>query len=55
MKGYADGRPTGGPAAASAWRIGVDPSAVGRVVPSYAVLCYASDEAPPPRPSPNPT
>ncbi|TYB49350.1 hypothetical protein [Actinomadura chibensis] len=45
VKGYADGRPTGDPAAASAWRIGVDPSGVGKVVPSYAVLCYASDEA----------
>ncbi|RFS86765.1 hypothetical protein D0T12_00240 [Actinomadura spongiicola] len=44
VKGYADGRPTGGPAADSAWQIGVDPSAVSDVVPSYAILCYAHDE-----------
>ncbi|WUH99539.1 hypothetical protein OHR68_39630 [Spirillospora sp. NBC_00431] len=45
VKGYADGRPTGEPAAGSAWRIGVDPASVGGVVPSYAILCYARDEA----------
>ncbi|MFI0480530.1 hypothetical protein [Actinomadura sp. 9N215] len=45
VKGYADGRPTGAPAADSAWQIGVDPAAVSDVVPSYAVLCYARDEA----------
>ncbi|RKS79516.1 hypothetical protein BZB76_0987 [Actinomadura pelletieri DSM 43383] len=44
VKGYADGRPTGGPAADSAWQIGVDPAAVSDVVPSYAILCYAYDE-----------
>ncbi|WP_019631744.1 hypothetical protein [Actinomadura atramentaria] len=43
VKGYADGRPGGGPAAADAWRIGVDPAALARVVPSYAALCYARD------------
>ncbi|MEV4001257.1 hypothetical protein [Actinomadura sp. NPDC049753] len=43
--GYADGRPTGAPAAASAWRVGVDPAALGSAVPSYAVLCYAHDTA----------
>ncbi|MEU9845524.1 hypothetical protein AB0C69_40685 [Actinomadura sp. NPDC048032] len=43
--GYADGRPSGAPAAASAWRIGVDPAALGSAVPSYAVLCYAHDTA----------
>ncbi|MEU8309528.1 hypothetical protein AB0C84_38770 [Actinomadura sp. NPDC048955] len=41
--GYADGRPTGAPAAHSAWRIGVDPAALGSAVPSYAILCYAHD------------
>ncbi|MFI0369350.1 hypothetical protein ACH35V_15820 [Actinomadura sp. 1N219] len=45
VKGYADGRPTGAPAADSAWQIGVDPQAVSEVVPSYAILCYAHDEA----------
>ncbi|WP_433475726.1 hypothetical protein ACQPZP_01035 [Spirillospora sp. CA-142024] len=41
--GYADGRPAGAPAAASAWRTGVDPTALASVVPSYAILCYAHD------------
>lgn len=41
--GYADGRPTGPPAAASAWRVGVDPTALASAVPSYAILCYARE------------
>ncbi|MFH9552863.1 hypothetical protein [Streptomyces sp. NPDC017435] len=41
VKGYADGLPTGALAADEAWRIGVDPAAVGAVVPGYAVLAYA--------------
>ncbi|MFC4507360.1 MULTISPECIES: hypothetical protein [Streptomyces] len=43
VKGYADGLPTGALAADEAWRIGVDPAAVGAVVPCYAVLAYARD------------
>lgn len=45
VKGYADGLPTGGLAASDAWRIGVDPAAVGSVVPGYAVLAYAREAA----------
>jgi hypothetical protein len=45
MKGYADGRPTGAPAAEDAWTIGIDPAALGAAVPSYAILCYAHDTA----------
>ncbi|WP_460061029.1 hypothetical protein [Streptomyces sp. YKOK-I1] len=43
VKGYADGLPTGPLAADEAWRIGVDPAAVGKVVPGYALLAYARD------------
>ncbi|MEU1184241.1 hypothetical protein ABZ464_42855 [Streptomyces sp. NPDC005820] len=43
VKGYADGLPTGALAADEAWRIGVDPAAVGAVVPGYALLAYARD------------
>jgi hypothetical protein len=45
VKGYADGLPTGPLAAEEAWRVGVDPAAVGAVVPGYAVLAYARDPA----------
>ncbi|WP_171059958.1 hypothetical protein [Streptomyces montanus] len=45
VKGYADGLPTGALAADEAWRIGVDPAAVGAAVPGYAVLAYARDPA----------
>ncbi|WP_329224332.1 hypothetical protein [Streptomyces canus] len=45
VKGYADGLPTGPLAAEEAWRIGVDPAAVGAVVADYAVLAYARDPA----------
>ncbi|WP_427917211.1 hypothetical protein [Streptomyces sp. cg40] len=41
IKGYADGRPTGGLAVDEAWRTGVDPGAVSAVVPGYSVLAYA--------------
>lgn len=44
LKGYADGQPTGAPAAADAWRLGIDPVAVGAVSPGYAMLGYANDE-----------
>ncbi|MFB4299729.1 hypothetical protein [Actinomadura sp. NTSP31] len=43
MKGYADGLPTGAPAADDAWKAGIDPASLARVVPSYAVLCYARE------------
>ncbi|GAA0266826.1 hypothetical protein GCM10009527_073840 [Actinomadura nitritigenes] len=43
MKGYADGLPTGAPAAADAWQVGVDPASLAGAVPSYAVLCYARE------------
>lgn len=45
VKGYADGRPSGALAADEAWRIGVDPAAVGAVVPGYGLLAYARDPA----------
>ncbi|MFF4017959.1 hypothetical protein [Streptomyces sp. NPDC001843] len=45
VKGYADGLPTGLPAAHEAWLTGVDPAAVGAVVPGYGVLAYARDPA----------
>lgn len=43
MKGYADGLPTGEPAAADAWQVGIDPASLAGAVPSYAVLCYARE------------
>jgi hypothetical protein len=45
VKGYADGLPTGGMAASDAWRLGVDPAAVGSVVPGYAVPAYGREAA----------
>jgi hypothetical protein len=45
LKGYADGCPAGDLACADAWQIGVDPAAVGAVVPGYAMLGYARDPA----------
>jgi hypothetical protein len=45
LKGFADGRPAGGPACADAWQLGIDPAAVGAVVPGYAMLGYARDPA----------
>ncbi|MFJ8110799.1 hypothetical protein [Streptomyces sp. NPDC096132] len=43
IKGYGNGLPTGALAVDEAWRTGVDPAAVGSVVPGYAVLAYARD------------
>ncbi|WP_131735795.1 hypothetical protein [Actinomadura roseirufa] len=43
VKGYADGLPTGAPAAEDAWRIGVAPADLAAAVPSYAILCYAQE------------
>lgn len=45
LKGYADGRPAGSLASADAWQLGVDPAAIGAVVPGYAMLGYARDPA----------
>jgi hypothetical protein len=45
LLGYQDGRPAGDLACAAAWRIGVDPAAIGAVVPGYAMLGYARDPA----------
>ena len=43
VKGYATGRPSGGPAADSSWRLGVDLEGLGRVCHGFAVLAYAAD------------
>jgi hypothetical protein len=43
VKGYATGRPTGGPAADISWRLGVDLDGLGRVSPGFSVLAYADD------------
>ena len=45
LKGYADGCPVGSLASADAWQLGVDPAAIGAVVPGYAMLGYARDPA----------
>lgn len=43
IKGYADGRPTGGPATEIAWLLGVDPEQVGRACGSLEAIAYAAD------------
>lgn len=43
VKGYADGKPTGEPAAEIAWRLGVDLPGVAAVCPEVEVLGYAAD------------
>jgi hypothetical protein len=43
VKGYATGRPVGGPAADISWRLGVDLESLGRVCQGFAVLAYAAD------------
>ena len=43
VKGYATGRPSGGPAADISWRLGVDLEGLGRVCQGFAVLAYAAD------------
>ncbi len=43
IKGYADGRPAGGPAAEIAWRLGVDPGAVARACGRLEAIAYAAD------------
>lgn len=44
-KGYATGQPTGDPAAADAWRDGVDPAATARAAHALSVIGYAQDPA----------
>lgn len=41
--GYDDGTPSGPLAADQAWRLGIEPTAVARVVDSYTVLGYTRD------------
>jgi hypothetical protein len=43
VKGYASGRPVGGPAAEVAWRFGIDLSALARACHEVHVLGYAAD------------
>jgi hypothetical protein len=43
VKGYATGRPGGGPAADISWRLGVDLAALGRACDGLSVLAYAAD------------
>jgi hypothetical protein len=45
MKGYADGRPSGGPAAEVAWVLGVDLAAVARGCGRLEAIAYAADPA----------
>jgi hypothetical protein len=42
-KGYADGKPTGGPAAEIAWRLGVDLEQVGNACAAFEAIAYAAD------------
>ncbi|HZT84674.1 MAG TPA: hypothetical protein VE984_04540 [Gaiellaceae bacterium] len=43
VKGYATGRPSGGPAAASSWRLGVELESIGPVCDGFSVLAYAAE------------
>lgn len=43
VKGYADGRPHGAPAAASGWRWGIDARALARAGVAVAPILYAAD------------
>jgi len=43
VKGYATGRPVGGPAAVVSWRFGIDLARLDRVCPEVEVLGYAAD------------
>ena len=45
VKGYATGRPAGGPAADVGWRFGIDLARLARVCPELEVLGYAADPA----------
>jgi hypothetical protein len=43
VKGYWDGRPTGGPAPEVSWLTGVDPAAIGRACGQLEAIAYARD------------
>jgi hypothetical protein len=43
IKGYFDGRPTGGPAAEIAWLLGVDLAQVGDATGALEAIAYAAD------------
>ena len=43
IKGYADGRPTGGPATEIAWRLGVDLPHLARACGGLEAIAYAAD------------
>ncbi len=45
LKGYATGRPEGGPATEIAWQTGVDLAAVGRAAGGIGAIAYAADPA----------
>jgi hypothetical protein len=45
VKGYADGRPAGGPAREIAWQLGVDVDAVAAACDGIAAIGYAADPA----------
>jgi hypothetical protein len=45
MKGYADGRPTGGPAPSVAWEVGLDLPSVATACDGIEALGYAADPA----------
>ena len=44
-KGYATGRPEGGPAPEIAWQMGVDVAAVARAAGGIGAIAYAADPA----------
>jgi hypothetical protein len=43
VKGYADGRPSGGPATEVSWKLGIDPARLGDVCDEFQLLAYAQD------------
>jgi hypothetical protein len=43
LKGYADGRPAGGPATDVSWRFGVDPAGLSQVCDELVAVAYAAD------------
>jgi hypothetical protein len=43
IKGYADGRPTGGPATEMAWRLGADLARLARACGGLEAIAYAAD------------
>jgi hypothetical protein len=43
LKGYADGRPTGGPASEVSWKVGVDPAQLSQSCDELVAVGYAAD------------